>query len=1033
MGLSLKGLFKAAVRFSFHAAITVGLSMIPGVGNALAMAYLGSAVAGEASRALRPGRPSGPQEKRGFSVTQRGSTIPHQIIYGKMKVAGARIFDGTTDAANHYVADGQHLGGLVGLLLRSGVIVPAGIQNKFLHRVIAFAGHEIESFEQIYINDEVATISSNGTVTSPSRYQGKIKIFKFNGSPDQVADPALVAAVPAWTSAHRLRGIAYLYCQLEYDVDAFPNNVPEISAVIKGKKVYDPRNTTTAWSDNPALCVRDYLTATGYGLGEATANVNDTSFITAANICDEYVGSPVTSMFVGGEYRIKTVGDTNFTTLGAADNNVGTVFTATSVPATGTGVVETHRYTANGAFTTGIEPQELLNDLMTSMGGTIWYTQGFWTVKAANYTSPVLDLNEDDLRSSITVSTRHSRRDNFNVVNGTFKGEESNWQVTDYPPVTNAAFVTADNGQESPIDLELPWTDNSIEARRIARILLEKNRQQLTMSASFGLRAFQLQTGDNVRITNTRFGWINKEFEVVSWSFGVQNEYGLQIELVLRETAESVFDEVDDGIVYERDNTTLLSPFTVPNLGINISTELRRVKGKTLGVLLLDINNTSTLMDTAEVEFRKVGDTNYTSLGTIGAFVGTERVEHVGVEDAFYDIRARATNSLGVHGTYNTISNYFVEALGAPPADVTNFTGNVVGSNLFLSWTPVADLDLAHYIVRYSPQTVSATYDSSVLVAEVPSSSSTLAVSDAGTGTYFIKAVDDTTSGSNTSVNPAQFITTSAGLEELNVVETLSEDPSFAGVKSSIEIDGDGHLILERQPLFDTAPEATFDARGADTTPVGVFDDFDNYASSGIYYFANSIDLSGTFTSRLNYSLVSSRFDTTSNFDTANGLFESRGGFFDGETNTFDDTEVSLELRHTTDNPTGTPTWSNWQTFSISDITARAFEFRVIMTSTNPNATPVVEELSVVVDMPDRVTSGQDIIFTGTTNVTFPNAFKAVPAIGISLADLANGDRYTITNKTRSGFTMNTFTGGSASTNPVTLDYVAKGYGKELT
>ena len=309
--------------------------------------------------------------------------------------------------------------------------------------------------------------------------------------------------------------------------------------------------------------------------------------------------------------------------------------------------------------------------------------------------------------------------------------------------------------------------------------------------------------------------------------------------MTLKEISESVFDEVDDGIVYERDNTTLLSPFTVPNLGINISTELRRVKGKTLGVLLLDINNTSNIMDTAEVQFRKTGATNFTAIATMGAFVGTDRVEVVGVEDAFYDIRARATNSLGVHGAYNTISNYFVEALGAPPADVTNFTGNVVGSNLFLSWTPVADLDLAHYIVRYSPQTVSATYDSSVLVAEVPSSSSTLAVSDAGTGTYFIKAVDDTTSGSNTSVNPAQFITTSAGLEELNVVEVISEDPSFAGVKSSIEIDDDGHLILERQPLFDDAT-GLFDDRS------GNFDDFDNFASSGTYYFANSVDLGGT-------------------------------------------------------------------------------------------------------------------------------------------------------------------------------------------
>ena len=215
MGLSLKGLFKAAVRFALHAVVTVAINAV--FGPVAAMAYLGSAVAGEASRALRPGRKSGPQEKRGFSVTQRGSTIPHQIIYGKMKVAGARIFDGTT-----------------------------GTDNVDLHRVVAFSGHEIESFEQIYINDEVATIDGSGTVTSPSRYQGKIKIYKHLGSPDQAADSNLVSAVSSWTGNHRLRGIAYLYCKFTFDVDAFPNNVPEITAVIKGKKVYDPRNTTTA-------------------------------------------------------------------------------------------------------------------------------------------------------------------------------------------------------------------------------------------------------------------------------------------------------------------------------------------------------------------------------------------------------------------------------------------------------------------------------------------------------------------------------------------------------------------------------------------------------------------------------------------------------------------------------------------------------------------------------------------------------------------------------------------------------------------
>ena len=901
----------------------------------------------------------GNKKNRGYNVTQTGAVLDHQVIYGKMKVGPVRVFDATT-----------------------------GTDNVQLHRVLAFAGHEIESFEEIYINDEVVTIDGSGNVTSPSRYSGLVTIKEHLGTSTQAADSDLVSNVSGWTGNHRLRGIAYLYCKFTFDVDAFPNGVPEVSAVIKGKKVYDPRTTTTVWSDNPALCIRDYLASTGYGLGEASANIDDTTFTAAANICDQ------------------------------TNTDAGTT-----------------RYTMNGAFTTGSTPVDFLQDAITSMGATLWYNQGAWKVKAAAWTAASVNFDENDLRSGISLATRNSRRDNFNNVNGTFRGAESNWQVTDFPPVTNAAFVTADGGQESSLDLDLTFTDNSIEARRIARIVLERNRQQLTVEASFGLRAFQVQTGDNVRITNTRLGWTNKEFEVMSWNFASVDEYDLQVNMVLREISSSVFDEVDDGIVYERDNTTLLSPFTVPNLGINISTELRRVKGKTLGVLLLDINNTSTLIDTAEVQFRKTGETDFTALGTLGAFVGTERVEHVGVEDGFYDIRARATNSLGVHGDFNTVSNYYVETITAPPADVTNFDGNVVGSNLFLSWTPVPDLDLAHYIIRYSHLTSGAVYSEAEDIAQVPVGSSTLALQNAGVGTYFIKAVDDTTSGSNSSVNPAVFVVTSIGIGDLNVVATLTENPSFAGVKSGVSINSEGYIELAESLNFDSAT-GNFDDRGQDTDPVGLFDDFTGYGSSGIYYFSNDLDLGQKYTSRLTFSFTSTRFDRTANFDSATGNFDDRGdgvALFDGDPTAFSDTSVSLQLRHTDDDPTGTPTWSDWQAFSVSDITARAFEFRLVLSSTDTNVTPIVSVLSVTIDMQDRTTSGSDITFTGTTNITFDDAFAATPAIGLSLANLTDGDRYTITNKTRTGFTINTFTGGSASTNAVTLDYVAKGYGKELT
>ena len=35
---------------------------------------------------------------------------------------------------------------------------------------------------------------------------------------------------------HRQRGVVYIYCQLEFDRDAFPRGLPNISATVNGKK-----------------------------------------------------------------------------------------------------------------------------------------------------------------------------------------------------------------------------------------------------------------------------------------------------------------------------------------------------------------------------------------------------------------------------------------------------------------------------------------------------------------------------------------------------------------------------------------------------------------------------------------------------------------------------------------------------------------------------------------------------------------------------------------------------------------------------
>lgn len=417
----------------------------------------------------------------GYQVTANGATLDHQIIYGRTKVAGARVYDHTT-----------------------------GTNNEFLHRVLVFAGHEIDAFEEIYINGyRVITWGTGSGATgegnvvevevdeaADSRYDGYVEVYKHLGADNQTVDTVLQSRVGTseWSDDHRLNGLAYLYVRFKYDASVFPNGVPEVKALIRGKKVYDVRTDTTAWSDNPALCIRDYLRKDDYGLGEKADNVDGVggSFADAADVCDETVsGEP--------------------------------------------------RYTCNGAFTTDVAPVDILETLLTSCAGTLWYSQGKWRMKAGKYIAPTLSLDENDFIGPISVHTRHSMRDNFNGVRGTYKGEDNEWVFSDYPPYQDPAAVTEDGGLESFSDLDLLFTDNEPETQRLAQIALNQNRQQITVQADFGLKAFTLQIGDTVAITNSRFGWSSKVFEVTGWSFSVREDLTIPINMTLRETNDQVY------------------------------------------------------------------------------------------------------------------------------------------------------------------------------------------------------------------------------------------------------------------------------------------------------------------------------------------------------------------------------------------------------------------------------------------------------------------------------------------------------------
>ena len=479
------------------------------------------------------------ETSQGRLVNARAPTAPQQFVYGQVRKGGTIVNLKTT-----------------------------GASNKYLHMIIALAGHEVHEIGDIYVNDSVVTIDGDGLVTSDP-WNSKILVTKHDASssdtgcdwPDGLDKPT---------------GIAYLYIRLEYDQNVFAGGIPNFTAVVSGKKVYDPRDSgqsasdgsTWTYSSNSALCIADYLRA-DYGLGDDSyARIDDTMLQAAANVCDESV-----------------------TLSGGGTEN---------------------RYECHGVLDASNTPADNLGRLLTSCNGTLFWGSGKWKVLASAYTSPVKDFTLDDLRSEINLQTRNSTRDNFNMVQGTFVDATQDWISVDYPTIKSTGdFLFEDNGVENALDLDLPFTTSASMAQRLAKLMLFTNREQMALTAEFGTRAFDLEVGDIIRLTIDRYGWTNKEFLVMQWGLTTQSDTGdLRVQLSLKEISQAAFSWTAEETAIIANNTTLPKfddPITfniTPSLQVNSFAEQLR-RDLIIDVTAKDIGRIESL----EIQIARANDT----------------------------------------------------------------------------------------------------------------------------------------------------------------------------------------------------------------------------------------------------------------------------------------------------------------------------------------------------------------------------------------------------------------------------------------
>ncbi len=645
-------------------------------------------------------------EARDRQVTFRSPIAPHQIIYGETQVSGPLLAPPFT----------------------------TGLTNEFLHLVVGLAGHEVESIGDVFIDD---------TLSTDARFSGLIRVNKHLGSDTQVADTDLVAEVTEWTTAHRLRGIAYVYIRLKWDADVWTGE-PNIRAKVKGRKVWDPRlnpgdPSVTAFSQNAALCQLDYAMAP-FSVEVALSEIDESAAIAAANICDQAVP------------------------LAAGGNQ--------------------NRYELDGAFTLDRKPGEVMEEMLTASAGTLIPVQGKYRLYAGAFDTPTITLDDDDLRGPISFTTKPSRRALFNAVRGLFVDKLNFFQANDFPVVTNATYETEDGGNRIFADIELKFTTDAIRAQRLAKITLERARQAIVLKFPAKLVALEVAGWDTVMITISHVGFSSKVFRVLERALNIDGG----IDLSLQEEASTAYDwTTEETVLDPAPNTTLPSVFNpeqpaslllLSGIGFLFVTAagdiVHRIKASWTALTDQFVTSGGSL----EVQFKKNADADWISYRTIAGdrdFLFIDPLE-AGVA---YDVRVRSINVSGFKSAFTSVLNHTVGGKTTAPADVGQFTATQNGFVVNFKWPQVADKDLAGYVIRIGPRTdPDLSYANATPLTEVTKGTAiTNAHVPAGDWRFFLKAVD--TSG-NESTNAL-----TADLVVVNFNDTITQndqEPDWIGV-----------------------------------------------------------------------------------------------------------------------------------------------------------------------------------------------------------------------------------------------------------
>ena len=502
--------------------------------------------------------------------TAAGGKIP--VIYGTRRVGCQVVYMDVSnnDSRDLYVVYALSVGECDEILGRTIELDGSKLTDGSRFRDGGYIGTDKISSG----NGSLNTVSQNGTGidagagqfgTSPTaKYRYVFNLH--HGAATQAADPMLVASMPNWTSAHKLNGVAYIACHFGYDKEGMWQGVPQMTVQVRGKKVFDPRDSsqtfgtvsTYKYSDNPALCFLDLISNNAYGKGLTAAQLNMSTFTSAANVCDTEVDQPY---FNGSAQPLTWSGNAgdNFITIGGTSatttwwqNKVGELIDiydtngngvidgkeiiainrdnfydeneelivyindtlgSTYSSQTGTSLVKVKRFHCNGYLRTDKNVMENARELLANMRGIFLYINGQYELSIEDTGSSTFSINDSHIISDSGITVDYGNKDKkANKVIVEFFNANKKYELDTATVLhdANPEYYSDDGDEILEVKAEFPFITDPYIAYNMAKTILTRSRNQTTMQFVGTPEMYKLNIADIVTLTYAGLGFNGK-------------------------------------------------------------------------------------------------------------------------------------------------------------------------------------------------------------------------------------------------------------------------------------------------------------------------------------------------------------------------------------------------------------------------------------------------------------------------------------------------------------------------------------------